>query len=151
MNYVKRFGLISLAIMFFVSILTINSSAQVRGRVSIGSRGAIRPVAPRRVIIRRNPFYNNGFYGRGFYGRSYWGDPFWGNSFYNDPYYTNPRLRELADRVHNENEVRRSRKKIREYTQKFNQDGYLTDKERKKLEKAYREYNKDVARLRDGG
>lgn len=146
MLYLKRIGLISLALMFFVSIFTISSSAQVRGRVSVGSRAAVRTVYPRRVYVR--PYYN-GFYGRGFYNRGYWGDPFWGDSFFNDPYYTNPRLRALADRVYNEDRVRSQKKDIRKYQEKINKDGYVTDKEQEKLAKKYREYDKRVQKLRD--
>lgn len=144
MKFLKRIGLSSLAILLFTGILTISSSAQITGRVSVGSRPA-----PRRIIITR-PYYGGGFYRRGFYGGSYWGDPFWGGSYWNDPYYTNPRLRALADRVYNENQVLKSKKKIREYNQKFNEDGYISEKEQKKLDKAYRSYNKNVERLRNG-
>lgn len=150
MNYIRRIGLISLALMFFVSILTISSSAQVRGRVSVGVGGGARAIPQRRVIIRRNPYYYNGFYGRGFYNRGFWGDPFWGSSFYNDPYYTNPRLRALADQAYRQERVRNSRKDIRKYTEKIKKDGQVTAKEQEKLAKKYREYEERVQDLRDG-
>jgi hypothetical protein len=138
MKYIQRIGLLFLVAVFFAGLITVSASAQTRARVSVSA--GTRPVV-RRVYIR-NPFWYNGFYGHSRWG---WYDPFW-----NDPYYTNPRLRELADRVHNENEVKKSAKKLREYQEKFNADGYLTEKEAKKLEKARREYNKDLQRLQDG-
>lgn len=146
MKHIKRIGTISLAIAFFVSIFAISSSAQIRGRISVGTRPAVRTYAPRRVYA--NPYYN-GFYGRGFYNRGFYGDPFWGNSIFNDPYYTNPRLRALADRQYAEDQVRSKRKDIREYREKIGKDGYVTDKEQEKLAKKYREYDKRVQKLND--
>lgn len=140
MKYIQRIGLMFSVALLFAGMMVINTSAQTRGRVSVGVRTQPRPVV-RRVYIQRNPYWNNGFYRRGWG----WNDPFW-----NDPYYTNPRLRELADRVHNENEVKKSEKKLREYNEKFYADGYLSEKEAKKLEKAQREYQKDLQRLQDG-
>lgn len=147
MLYLKRIGSISLALMFFVSIFTISSSAQVRGRVSVGNRTGVRPVA-RRVYVR--PYYN-GFYNRGWgWGGGYWGDPFWGgSSIWNDPYYTNPRLRALADRVYAEDQVRSKKKDIREYQEKIKRDGQVTAKEQEKLSKKYREYDKRLQKLQD--
>ena len=141
MKYIRQTGLVFLITLFFAGILAVNTSAQTRGRVSIGV-GSQRPVAVRRVYIQRDPFWYNGFYGYSNWG---WNDPFW-----NDPYYTNPRLRELADRVHNENEAKKSAKKVRKYKEEFYADGYLTEKEEKKLAKAQREYEKDIQRLQDG-
>ena len=147
MKYIKRISLFSLAIMFFLSILVISSSAQVRGRVSVGTGGGVRVVPQRRVIIRRNPYFYNGFYRRGFWG---WNDPFWGGSLWNDPYYTNPRLRALADQAYRQEQVRNSRKDIRKYTEKINKDGVVTAKEQEKLSKKYRKYEERLQDLRDG-
>jgi hypothetical protein len=147
MKYIKRISTVFIAIAFFVSLFTITSSAQVRGRVSIGNRAGVRPVA-RRVYVR--PYYN-GFYNRGFgWGGGYWGDPFWGgSSIWNDPYYTNPRLRALADRQYAEDQVRSKRKDIRKYNEKIREDGEITAKEQEKLAKKQREYDKRVQKLED--
>lgn len=139
MKYIQRTGLMFLIALFFAGIMAVSTSAQTRARVSV-SAGSQRPVVVRRVYYR-SPFWHryNGFY-RG----TLW-DPYW-----NDPYYNNPRLRELADRVHNENEVKHSAKKLREYNEKFYADGYLSEKEAKKLAKEQRNYDKHVQRLQDG-
>jgi hypothetical protein len=142
----QRTAIISFAILCLAGFGALDVSAQTRTGVRAGRTVA---VAPRIVTVRRYPRYYTGY-------RRYWNypfgyDPFRYDPFWSDPYYTNPRLRELADRVHNENEVRRSRKKINDYRRKFSADGYITEKEQKKLNKAYRKYQKNLRRLQNGG
>lgn len=78
-------------------------------------------------------------------------DPFWYDrwSTWNDPYYYDPYLRAQRERYYKERDVKDKRKDLAEDREKYESDGYLTDKERRKLAKAERKYQEAVDDLRD--
>ena len=79
--------------------------------------------------------------------RSFWG--FDHGGYWNDPYYSDPYLMEQRTRYYKEKDVRDKREDLAEDREKYEADGYLTDKERKKLAKAERKYQEAVEDLRD--
>jgi hypothetical protein len=122
MRYTKRILTFLFAIAILLGIGTVAASAQTRGH---------RPAV--RYYYVQSPFW--GFNRWGYY------DPFY------DPYYYNPYLNERRTRYYKEKDVRDKREDLAEDREKYNADGYLTDKERKKLAKAQRKYNEAVADL----
>ncbi len=136
MKYIKRLGIILPAAALFLSTLVISTSAQVRSGVSV-RRGSNRPVAVRRAVIVRRPFWRH----RGYWGRG-WYDPFY------DPYYNNPYLRHLETKYYREKAVRDARKELRKHQEKYEADGVITAKEREELYENQRDLQKATEKLR---
>jgi len=122
MRYVKRLTLLISAMIVLFGATAMDVSAQRRGVV----------VVRRPVIVR-----------------SHWGSPFWHGWGWNDPYLYDPYLREQRDRYYKEKAVKDASKKLDKDKAKYTADGVLTDKEREKLDKRNRDYNKAVEKLSD--
>lgn len=127
MRYTQRLLTLLFAAVLLVGASAVAASAQ---RISGGSVYK-RPVV--RYYYVRDPFWS------------------WNNSWYgwNDPYYYDPYLRERRTRYYKEKDVRDKRKDLAEDREEYYEDGYLTDKEQRKLAKAERKYNEAVDDLRD--
>jgi hypothetical protein len=131
MRYLKPFGVIVSAIILLSSMVVISAldaSAQTRRMIRV-SGGYSSPIVTRRVFYR--PFYYSRYY-----------DPFY------DPYFYDPYLRAQRDRYYRQEAVRDARKDLAEHTEKYNADGVLTDKERRKLADDQADLNKALRRLR---
>lgn len=112
------------------AITLLLGTVVVTAEAQKGKRGFNRPVA--RYYYVHSPF---------------WGFNHWG--YWNDPYYYDPYLREQRTRYYKEKDVRDKREDLAEDREKYQADGYLTEKERKKLAKAERKYQEAVEDLRD--
>jgi len=123
MRYMKRILSSIFAITLLLGTVVVTAEAQTRGR------GYYRPVV--RYYHINRPF---------------WGFNHWG---WNDPYYYDPYLMERRTRYYKEKDVRDKREDLAEDRQEYQADGYLTEKERKKLAKAERKYQEAVEDLRD--
>jgi hypothetical protein len=123
MRYMKRILSTIFAITLLLGTVIVTAKAQRRGR------GYYRPVVRYHYVHR--PF---------------WGWDYWG---WNDPYYYDPYLREQRTRYYKEKDVRDKREDLAEDREKYQADGVLTEKERKKLAKAERKYREAVEDLRD--
>jgi hypothetical protein len=124
MRYMKRILSTIFAITLLLGTVVVTAEAQSRGS------GYKRP-AVRYYYVHR-PF---------------WGFNHWG--YWNDPYYYDPYLNEQRTRYYKERDVRDKRKDLAEDREKYQADGYLTEKERQKLAKAERKYREAVEDLRD--
>lgn len=122
MRYIKRFALLISAMIVLFGATAMDISAQRRG-----------------VVVVRRPVFV----------RSHWGNPFWNGWGWNDPYLYDPYLREQRDRYYKEKAVKDASKKLDKDKAKYTADGVLTDKEREKLDKRNRDYNKAVEKLND--
>lgn len=112
------------AITLLLGTVVVTAEAQKRGS------GYRRPVVSYYYV--HNPF---------------WGFNHWG--YWNDPYYYDPYLREQRIRYYKEKDVRDKGEDLEEDRAEYQADGYLTEKERKKLAKAERKYREAVEDLRD--
>ena len=128
MRYIKRFSVLISTLVLMLSAMVVDTTAQRRGRVVIR-----RPVIVRSHLWR-DPFWSS---------RSLWYDPFY------DPYSYDPYLREQRDRYYKEKAVKDASKKLTKDKAKYASDGVLTDKEREKLVKRNRDYNKAIQKLDD--
>lgn len=127
MKLLKRIALSGLAVTLLTGILVFSASAQTRVV-------RMRTTTSQPVIIRR-VFYRPFFY-----------DPFW-YPYYYDPYYYDPYLYERRTRYYKEKAVRDARRDLAKAREKYGSDGYLTEKERRKLAKKERKYRDKVASL----
>jgi len=87
---------------------------------------------------------------RVYYQRYY--DPFWRGTLWDpyysyDPYFYDPYLSAQRDKYYKEKAVRDARRKLATHREEYGYDGYLTEKERKKIAKDQRKYAKAVANL----
>ena len=83
--------------------------------------------------------------------RSYWGwgrGGWFGGPGWYDPYFYDPYLWERRERYYKQKNVRDSRRKLRSDREKYSADGVITPKEREKLDKRERSYDKAVDKLR---
>jgi hypothetical protein len=115
MKYLKRFGLFLSAIILFVSVFAMSSSAQTRTVY-------YRPVIVQRPLFR--PF---------FYSRLY--DPFY------DPFYYDPYLSYQRDKYYHEKAVRDAQRKAAKNAEKYGANSEKTIKAREKYAKAVRKLN----------
>ena len=119
MRYARKLGVAFSVLFILLGIMVINTSAQTRKHV-------------RRPIIIRQYIY----------------DPFWSSRYWGyDPYFADPYLRDRRERYYKEKAVKDARRKLRQDREKYNADGILTAKERKKLDKRVEKYNKAVRKL----
>jgi hypothetical protein len=128
MELLKRIALSGLAATLLIGVMQIAVSGQIRRGVRVVSTTS-QPVVVRRV------------YYRGYY------DPFWRGTLWDpyysyDPYFYDPYLRAQRDKYYREKAVRDAKRNLAKHREKYGYDGYLTDKERKKLAKDQRKYNK---------
>jgi hypothetical protein len=93
----------------------------------------------RRVIVYR-PVYTRPFFGGWGFHRHYY-DPFWGDM------YRSPYEQYLEDRYYAQNAVAHDQKVLAEHREKYGRDGFLTDKERRKLQDDIKDLAKSRARL----
>jgi len=95
--------------------------------------------AQRRVIVYR-PIISRPYYrGLGFH--RYYYDPFWADM------YKTPYERYLEERYYAQSAVAHDQKVLAEHREKYARDGYLTDKERRKLQDDVKDLAKSRARL----
>jgi hypothetical protein len=92
--------------------------------------------AQRRVVVYR-PVYSRPYWGF----RNYYYDP-----FYADMYKT-PYQRYLEERWYAQNAVSHDQKVLAEHREKYGRDGFLTDKERRKLQDDINDLARSRARL----
>lgn len=134
MKLFKRTALSVLAIAFLITTAHIATSAQRRSMRIVNTTS--RPVVVRRIYYRRyyDPFWRG----------TLW-DPYY--PYYYDPYFYDPYLRAQRDKYYHEKAVRDAKRKLAKHREKFSADGYLTEKEQKKLAKDQKKYNKAVISL----
>src|SRR5262245_32814564 len=130
MRSVKHFVFPGFIIALLIASSYITGSAQRRVVVTTG---------PRPVVVRR--VYYNRFY-----------DPFWRGTLWDpyytyDPYFYDPYLRAQRDKYYKEKAVRDARRKLAKHREEYGYDGYLTEKEKKKIAKDQRKYSKAVTNL----
>ena len=123
MRYIKKLGLIAFSLFLLLGGLVISGDAQ------------------NRRVVRRPVFIRHYHYR----------DPFWAsrNWWYTDPYWSDPYLREQRERYYKEKAVKDANKKLSKDKAKYAEDGVLTAKEREKLEKRNRDYNKAIRKLNE--
>ena len=95
--------------------------------------------AQRRLIVYR-PVYTRPFLGGWGFHRYYY-DPFWADM------YKTPYERYLEERYYAQSAVNHDQKVLAEHREKYARDGFLTDKERRKLQDDVKDLAKSRARL----
>jgi hypothetical protein len=133
MRSLKRLALSAFIVALLITAGHITGSAQRRTTRVITTNP--RPIAVRRVYYYRPYYYN-----------SFWRGTLW-DPYYYDPYFYDPYLRAQRDKYYKEKAVRDARRKLAKHREEYGYDGYLTEKERKKMEKDQRRYSKAVANL----
>lgn len=129
MKHTKKLVTLFFATILLIGTMVIVASAQRRGKVRI-----YRPVAV-------------GSYYYGYSNPWYWNS--WANPWYGDPSFYDPYYRERQQRSYLNRRVRGDRKDLRKSIEKYNADGVLTDKERRKLEDKYQDVEKSERKLRE--
>jgi hypothetical protein len=132
MKLLKRIALTGLAAMFLIGTTQFTANGQIRRGVRITTTS--QPVVTRQIYYRR--YYD-----------PFWRGTLWDPYYYYDPYFYDPYLRAQRDKYYREKAVRDAKRNLAKHREKYGYDGYLTDKERKKLAKDQRRYSKAVAGL----